>query len=47
MPREIIRALGVGAVAAVLTYALDPTPPWWLVGMVVTVVLLANPCNPR
>lgn len=47
MLRDVWEPLGIGAVASVLTYAIDPTPPWWLVGMAVTVVLVANPCRSR
>lgn len=44
---EPLRAVGVGVLAAGITYVLDPSPPWWLVGLMVAAVLYANPCRHR
>lgn len=44
---NVLPSLGVGALAAVVTFVLDPSPSWWLVGLIVAVVLIVNPCRNR
>ncbi|MEW2568409.1 hypothetical protein [Streptomyces sp. NPDC047070] len=44
---ETLRSIGVGVLASAITYAVDPSPPWWWVGSVVTTVLIVNPCTRR
>lgn len=42
-----LKSFAAGAVAAVVTFVIDPTPSWWTVGLTVAVVLYVNPCRPR
>lgn len=41
--RNPLNALAFGSIAAVMTFLIDPTPSWWLVGAIVAVVLIINP----
>lgn len=42
-----LKCLAVGAVTAVVTFLINPTPSWWGVGFTVAAVLYVNPCRPR
>lgn len=42
-----LKSLGVGVIAAVVTFVIDPTPSWWTVGLTVAAALYVNPCRPR
>ena len=44
--RGAVRAAGVGVQVAVITYALGPSPSWWLGGLISFVILRFNPCPP-
>jgi hypothetical protein len=42
-----LKSLSVGAIAAVVTFLIDPTPSWWVVGLTVAASLYVNPCPRR
>lgn len=41
-----LKSLAVGVIAAVVTFVIDPSPSWWLVGLMVATALYVNPCRP-
>jgi hypothetical protein len=47
MRTDVLPALAVGTIAAVVTFLLDPSPSWWLVGLMTAAVLIVNPRRPR